>query len=378
MKRLRLVALLLAAVAMGAWASPMRQAQPGRSEGDARRGPQEDSDPLAAEIARWSHYLRDNPSKDEDWVDLKTSTLPAVEKTEEALKDGHRYLALQRLAVARANLAAQVYVDETPEAQRQDLAAFEAEWKRLGTALAADLKAPSAGALAGVTPAAVRAVGEASVPQVRTYYDASIDYSRNTMADAGYFYLGDARAQKDFVAFCRSLSRPVPNGLAAPALRSLAGEIDALEGELLALYRPPASIDRHKDFIAASATLKEARELDGWGLRDGALLRYLQAAQKIAALRPPSSLEGAALAERLAAIGERLDASGRDDSIGRIFLEAAQGDVAHLEAGKKPEAAAAAAADVLPRYFAALEPAKPAPAKPPAAVTVTLVRWPYT
>ena len=35
--------------------------------------------------------------------------------------------------------------------------------------------------------------------------------------------------------------------------------------------------------------------------------------------------------------------------------------------------------DVLPRYFAALEPAKPtaAAAKPPA-VVVTLVRWPYT
>jgi hypothetical protein len=35
-------------------------------------------------------------------------------------------------------------------------------------------------------------------------------------------------------------------------------------------------------------------------------------------------------------------------------------------------------ADVLPRYFAALEPARPAPSRPAPKVTVTLVRWPYT
>jgi hypothetical protein len=40
--------------------------------------------------------------------------------------------------------------------------------------------------------------------------------------------------------------------------------------------------------------------------------------------------------------------------------------------------AAAIAADVLPRYFAALAPAPPASAAPKADVTVTLVRWPYT
>lgn len=362
MNRLRVAALLVAVIASGAWT-------PSGTGGE---------DPLASEVARWSRYLRDNPSKEQDWVEIRNYVLPAIERTEEALTDGHRYLALQRLAAARGNLAARAYVDETPEAQRHDLAAFETEWRRLGTALAADLKTPPSGALAGVTPAAVRAVGEASLPQVRTYYDASIEYARNTMSEYGYFYLGSARGEKDFVAFCRSLSRPLPNGLGAPPLRSISGEIDALEGDLLSLYRPPASIDRHGDFIAASSTLKEARELDGWGLRYGALLRYLQASLKTAAVRPPSGLEGAALTERLAGLDRRLDASGRDDSIARIFLEAAQGDLAHAEAGRTPDAAAAIAADVLPRYFAALERPKPAPAKPPAAVTVTLVRWPYT
>src|SRR5262249_29785164 len=36
------------------------------------------------------------------------------------------------------------------------------------------------------------------------------------------------------------------------------------------------------------------------------------------------------------------------------------------------------ATDVLPRYFAALEPARPAPRLPAPRATVTLVRWPYT
>ena len=334
-------------------------------------------DPLAADISRWSRYLKENPSKDEMWTDLKAATAPVLGKAEEAMNDGRWYLALQRLAPARANLAAQVYMDELPAKTRADMAAFEAEWASLGKTMAKDLGTPSPQALAGVTPAAVRAVGEAALPQVRVFYDASLDYGHNTMADAGFFYLASARAQKDFVEFCRSLSRPAPGR--SPALRSIPGEIDDLEGDLLSLYRPPASIDRHRDFIVASSTLKEARELDGWGLRYGALLRYLQAAQRVDALRAPApDLAAPALGARLTELQARMDAGGRDDSIGRIFLESAQGDVAHVEAGKKPEVAAAVVTDVLPRYFAALDAPKPRPAKPPAAVTVTLVRWPYT
>ena len=65
-------------------------------------------------------------------------------------------------------------------------------------------------------------------------------------------------------------------------MRRLSDELDALEGELLSAYKPPASIDRHREFIAASSTLKEARELDAAGLSYGALLRYLQAVLRVA------------------------------------------------------------------------------------------------
>ena len=68
-----------------------------------------------------------------------------------------------------------------------------------------------------------------------------------------------------------------------------------------------------------------------------------------------------------------------DQSLGRIFLEAAQADVAaSTTSGEPPAQASAVLTSVLPRYFGAIEPAKEARPSPAAEVTVTLVRWPYT
>jgi hypothetical protein len=189
-------------------------------------------------------------------------------------------------------------------------------------------------------------------------------------------YLGAAQAQREFVDFCRTLAF-TPEG-ARPPLRSLAPELDVLESELLKAYRPPAAIERHSEFIAASSTLKEARELDGFDLRYGALLRYLQAVQRIAPLTGnPAPLEPGTIGESLKSWDSRLSKGGRDDTIGRLFLEAAQADFAHPPAGGKPLVASVILREVLPRYTAALEPARVEPA-PAAQVTVTLVRWPYT
>ena len=335
-------------------------------------------DPLAAEIDRWSSFVAKHPDGGELWGQVKSAVQPLLDRAGEALRDGRRNLALHRLAAARANLAATVYLEKTPAARRGDMAAFEAEWTRMGRALSADIATPRATALADIRPAAVRAIGEAALPQVRAFYQASLEYGRNTMAETGFFYLGSAEAQKSLAAFCRRLSAPTP--LRPPALRSLAREIDGLQAELLAAYHPPASLDRHSEFIGANATVNEARELDAAGLRYGALLRYLQACQRIALLRsaPPSAGPGGALGGRLDEYDRRLAAGGVDHSLGRIFLEAAQSDLAHPAAVTVPLAAAAIASDVLPRYFAALEPAPPPAPRPDPRVTVTLVRWPYT
>jgi hypothetical protein len=348
------------------------------------------TDPLEAEVARLSQYLKTSTSTDEMWLQIKAGSAPAMARVESALKDGRRLLALQRLAAVAPNLESAEYVASVSPEARQSDAAFETAWTEAGRDLAKGLRAPSSAAFEGVAPAAVRAVGEASLAQVRVFYDASLEYGRNTSPDSGYFYLGLAKAQSDFAELCRSLSKP--SGQKAPSVRPLAAELDALEGELLAAYRPPASIDKHSDFIAASAALKEARELDAAGLAYGATLRYLQAALRAAPLAgkaPPMTTEEAA--KRIAEVESRLAdrEGGVDQSLGRIFLEAAQADLASAAASNEPPAQASAiVTSVLPRYFAALGPAKAAASKPAAAgaersanqsvVTVTLVRWPYT
>ncbi|HEX3128109.1 MAG TPA: hypothetical protein VH394_12335 [Thermoanaerobaculia bacterium] len=311
----------------------------------------EREDPLTAEI---------ESSREQ----VKPKDQPALARAEEDLHAGRRLLAVQRFAGIKENLAVAAYLGQHRAGQLSD---FEAEWQRMGGVLQADLGKPSPQAFKDVEPAAVRALAEAALPQIRGYYEASLEYGRNTMPDQGLYYLAGAQAQRDLTAFYRKVSEPTSRQ--APPVRSLHAELDALETDLLTAYRPPASIEKHGQFIGASSTLKEARELDAAGLQYGALLRYLQAARQLAAIRPAAPLGADALARRMKEIDARLSAGKVDHSLGRLFLESAQSGV---------EDAGAVVQDVLPRYFAALEPGKPERAGPAPSVTVTLVRWPYT
>lgn len=331
-------------------------------------------DPLAAEIDRWAAFLRTNAATDDTWVQLKEGAEPLMARARAALGDGRRLLALQRLLAVRADLSAAAYMQAKSAAQARDPQAFEAEWERMGGVLCGGLGPHSESALQGVHPAAVRALGETALPQARVLYDASLEYGRSTTPEFGLYYLGSARAAAEAAELCRSLSGPgEPEG---PPVRSPRAEVEALEGELLAAYRPPLSIDRHAEFIAASSLLKEARELDALGLSHGALLRYLQAAQRFAPLRPAGPPDAARVARRLREIVARLGAKGVDNSLGRLFLERAQEALA--ASPPEPAIASAVVDDVLPRYLAALEPARPGPPRGEPRVTVTLVRWPYT
>jgi hypothetical protein len=342
----------------------------------ASPGPDAQKDTVAAEIARWAAFLKGHTDTGDLWKDIKQSTEPALARAQSALAGGRPLLALLRLGPLHENLSAAIYVGQRTVEQRKDNAAFEAEWTRMGGELRPSLSPPAAGALDGLQPALLRGMAEAAVPQVKIYYDASLEYGRNTMPDSGLFYLGAARAARAFAGLARRLS--VPSPLKAPALRALGPELDALEAEMLGAYRPPLSIDKHREFIGASSALKEARELDAAGLRHGALLRYLLAAMRFASLRAPTPTAAPALAEGLRSFEPRLHAAGVDHSLGRLFQEAAQADLADHAADGQAFTAAAVVSDVLPRYFAALEPARPPAARAAPRVTVTLVRWPYT
>jgi len=338
------------------------------------------SDPLSTEIARWSRYLATHqaPPSDEYWPQITAAATPVMAATEKALADGHRLLALQRLAAVWPLLAGTVYTSEHTGPERRDEAAFEAEWKRMGRELEGDLGPASPAAFDAFRPAALRALVETARLQIRGCYDASLDYGRSTDLDSGLMYIGNARAQREFIAFSRTVTLPPGSGAAPPKLRPLAHELDDLQTRLLAAYRPPASIDRHGDFITANSTLNEARQLDAAGLRYGALLRYIDAAFRSAPLLPPAAADPAPLADRLVALEKQLASEDTDHSIGRIYLERAQADLSTNPAPGKATQAEAIVSDVLPRYFAALRPATPRPVLPAPAVTVTLVRWPYT
>jgi hypothetical protein len=81
--------------------------------------------------------------------------------------------------------------------------------------------------------------------------------------------------------------------------------------------------------------------------------------------------------QRLRESSARLDGTA-DHSLGRFFVERAYSALATTPGAVGDAVAAAIAMDVLPRYFSALEAARPAAPVQPARVTVTLVRWPFT
>ena len=138
------------------------------------------ADPLAADIERWSALLRNHPASDQGWARIEQSAQPGLEGAREALRHGRRLLALSRLASVRVDVGAATYVLERSPEQRRTAAGFEAEWTRMAGPLGDDLASPSPAALAGVRPAVARAMGEAALPQVRAYYQASLAYGQST------------------------------------------------------------------------------------------------------------------------------------------------------------------------------------------------------
>jgi hypothetical protein len=325
------------------------------------------ADPLKSEIVRWSAWVRDTSSKDELIADARQSMGPLLARAEKAEADGRRGLALFRFAAARGNLAAAEWAASRPKAEREELPAFKAEWRRAGSTLG---RAPK---VEGALPVAVAAMAEIAAMESQSYYDAALSYGECTAPLYGLYYLGLASGQSDLARWLGALPAPAPRR--AITLRSPAPEIERLQKRLLEAYRPPLSIDRHPEFIRASAALKEARELDAAGLRRGALLEVLYAALRAAPLLKAPALDTSSLEPRVAELERRIAHDGRDHGIGELFLQLAREDLA---SGAHPTQAASVVAEVMPVYFAALGPAAARAAARPARVTVTLVRWPYT
>ncbi len=335
------------------------------------------ADPLATEIARWKDFVRTNPATDEDWKSLKEIIEPLIARADGELTKGRRFSALHLLALVRVNLAASKFLEDHPAEMRKQLDLFEQEWQKVGKSLAPVLDGKERPDLNGY-PAAVRAVAEASYSEIKVYYDASLEYGKDTEPTYGMFYLGSAQGQYDFTQFCKTLRstdtyKPVTIG-------NFENEIESFEDTVLAAYKPPLSIDQHPIFIRVSAMLKQAHELYDAGSYYGALYRYLEARYRyFRALEPGQAINAEQAAKRAKEFENRFNQNAADNSIGRIFLELGLSESEDTSPNTQGGTNARVIFDdVLPHYFSSLEPAKvKRPAVTPVA-TVTLVRWPYT
>ncbi|MGE0455830.1 MAG: hypothetical protein AB7O37_19110 [Vicinamibacteria bacterium] len=332
-------------------------------------------DALSAEIARVARALRDETRTDDQWKGFRGAAQPLVERAAGSAAAGRRLVALARLVPAWTGVEVQRYL----QAHRGgDIAAVEQEWKRVG----AELEAGRARRKAAVEslPAALRAFAEIADAQIDAYRQASLEYARATEPLAGFYYLGEAQAQAALVELLPRIAPGLGRG-AAPPVRSVAPELDALDAAVAEAYVPPASAEQHPAFIRLGSTMKQARELDAAGSHYGALNRYLEARLRLAQIRAGAQagrLDPRTAASRAAPFAARLAQDGLDHGVGRLFLELAEDDAQNAPADGVPASAAFLLDDVLPRYFEALQPPARAAAARGPAVNVTLVRWPYT
>jgi hypothetical protein len=337
---------------------------------------------VRSEIDRLQRTVNDKPAADPGWQRARPELSGLLSRARASLQAGRLYLSLEELARARTTLRALESVKES-RAAKSGMPGFETAWKKTSRELATiDRKAPASAR--GKAPAAFRALAETAEGQTTVLLQASRSYAEVTSADAGFYYMGEARAAAESARFCASLgaARPLPP-LPLP-LRSVAPELRRLQERTVAAFTPPRSLQHHGDFIGLNATLKLAGELDGAGLYAGALYQYLDAVQQLGRLdgATPDAAKQAGLRATLAGLRTRLRASPEDDSIAELFLERAEALLGDGK-GAAPGAdawtnAAVLAEQVLPAYLSWRQPA-PVPnliAGHP--IAVTLVRWPYT
>lgn len=338
----------------------------------------EPRDPLAGAIAGLQARITSATPVDDETKQIRAGFSPLLDQAAKALAQGQRWLALSRLALVWPELRATEYRAGIASELRGQMAQLEREWQRLGPELA-KIDAARFGPKLDGLPAAARAIGEAALSQIPVYYQASLDYGRNTAPEYGLFYLGAARAQLELAGLVSDLAER-PAGVAELAPRDLTHEIAAITDELLAVYAPPLSVDSHTVFIRVSALLKEAEELAAAGARYGALFRLLDARARLSRLTHPGRAISSEEAERRAKpILAALASSPADTSLQRLFLETALFSAADPDpAAGGGEIAAAIFENVLPWFPVALGPAPPRPPDREAEATVTLVRWPYT
>jgi hypothetical protein len=294
----------------------------------------------------------------------RTTPAARLERARAALEAGRPLLALYLFEMPWESAKAWTFVQASATAPTPE--AFAKKWTAMGE------PRPSTAGRGGRRPVLAEAVASAAEARGATTYHASKAYAEDADVPAGFYYLGESQAVMQFAAFARSLDWPA--AFPAPPLRSIAGELNALDTEMTTAYE---TMDRanHSSYIVASAALKQARTLNDRGQYAGALFQYLLSRYIFAPLRGAAASDASAL--RIADARSSLS-SGVDHSIADIFLQLAEEGLSSSVPAQR-RGAAAALDDVLPAYRAAIAaPSTTTAAASTAQVTVTLVRWPFT
>jgi hypothetical protein len=311
------------------------------------------------EIARVRSQVQASGAEDQ-----RAALLQRLDRADSALKAQHAYLALYLLEAPYEGAGASAFATSADVHSPAD---FVRKWTALG--------APKPHRqTARPVPAGVDALAEAAEDRGRATYQASRPYAEDSGTDAGLYYLGESYAAMSYAAFVRSATWP--NAGRRPPFRRIAPEIAAFDREITTTYEKMARAD-HPTYIRASAALKQARSLDDHGAREGALFQYLLSRYLFAPLRGAANAD--ATPERIAVARATLPA-GEDHSIAELFLQLADEGAASTNADLR-RGAAAVIEDLIPAYRAAIAPATPTTTAAPnanAAVTITLVRWPFT
>jgi len=341
---------------------------------------QDAAEQLKTEIDQLQQALKPMPDSIAGFPDIKAQISKQLQSADRAARAGQLYLSLEQMAQVPDVLEG-VREAAKSDTVKGNLPAFESEWGRLNSELTT-LEQKAGQKNWENSEAAIRALAEIAEVKAVPLLNGGRGFATAVGPQAGLFNSGEGLGEAEFAQFCATLN--LPRKAAPLPLRSMLPELEGLQEKTNAAFQPPRSIDLHSRFIDLNSTLKLAQELDAGGFYAGALYQYLMAVLEYGLLdaAPVTTTQQAELQPAIAAARKKLKTSGRDDSLVELSLELADSWIKHAD-GSTPttddwRSAEVILDQVLPAYFAALNP----PVLPKRAtagrVEITLVRWPHT
>jgi hypothetical protein len=342
---------------------------------------------IEAEVNLVRKSVAAKPDSDPQWKAPKAAIAQTLDQAAAELRGGRLYLSLERLSGALVSFRgferANGKTDD--ELLNEGLPGIETEAKKARVELAHSVEQSRQDGSANV-PLALRALAERAQGEAAELIEGGRGFALLTGAAAdrvnnfssALYYVGNSEGQSEAIAFYRSLNLP-RTGAPFP-LRSVSPELEALQDQTTAAFKPPRSVEQHADFIRLNATLKQAGELDAAHLYAGASYQYLDAVQQFEKLgsATPDAQKQSKLKADVQEMRARLGASKQDSSLAQLFLERAESRLAKSPTDDDWKTIATIVEQVMPAYFAMLKPAAVQDHPAVARVTVTLVRWPYT